>query len=490
MPFPGGEIARRFHELTKHSYASLRDNPHFLDWRNQPLPFKVYRDVESLSLPPVGEAAGMGTLEALVPSAAPPRDADLGEGVLSRLLFHAAGITKRIRYGGGGEMLFRAAACTGALYHIDLYLVRAKGVFHYDPREHALDVLRRHDWRRRLVEASGENKYVASADTIVALTSTYWRNAWKYQSRAYRHAFWDGGTMLSHLLAMARRLDIPAHSVPLFVDSQVEELLGLDPREEGLVTLVALGNSASLAPAVPAPERLELTTEPLSPSPVSYPLILETHRGTSLETPSDVRALADPPSIGTPHVRKLTRRADSDEDEPLESVIRRRGSARRFARQPISRDVLTTLLDAATLDEMLGDFYVIANDVEGLEPGAYLHTDSGLVLLKAGDFRAVAGELDLGQDLAADAAANVYVLADLEPVFERYGDRGYRIAALEGGLLGGRLYLAAYSQRLGATGLTFFDDAVIEFFSPHAKGKSVMFLVAIGVGAKPLRIRS
>jgi len=42
------------------------------------------------------------------------------------------------------------------------------------------------------------------------------------------------------------------------------------------------------------------------------------------------------------------------------------------------------------------------------------------------------------------------------------------------------MYLAAYAQRFGATGLTFFDDEVTEFFSPHATGKSVMFLVALG----------
>ena len=42
------------------------------------------------------------------------------------------------------------------------------------------------------------------------------------------------------------------------------------------------------------------------------------------------------------------------------------------------------------------------------------------------------------------------------------------------------MYLAAYALRLGASGLTFFDDDVTEFFSPHAAGKSVMFLIALG----------
>jgi len=55
---------------------------------------------------------------------------------------------------------------------------------------------------------------------------------------------------------------------------------------------------------------------------------------------------------------------------------------------------------------------------------------------------------------------------------------------LEAGIIGGKIYLAAYAQRLGASGLTFFDDDVTEFFSPHAAGKSVMFLVALGKSAK------
>jgi hypothetical protein len=50
--------------------------------------------------------------------------------------------------------------------------------------------------------------------------------------------------------------------------------------------------------------------------------------------------------------------------------------------------------------------------------------------------------------------------------------------------MGGKLYLAAYAHGLGASGLTFFDDDVTEFFSPHAAGKSPMFLLAIGKSVK------
>ena len=105
-------------------------------------------------------------------------------------------------------------------------------------------------------------------------------------------------------------------------------------------------------------------------------------------------------------------------------------------------------------------------------------------LLSEGDSRNAASYLGLQQALPGDASVNVFFLTDLEQVLKRYGNRGYRAALLEAGIVGGKLYLAAYAHRLGATGLTFFDDDVTTYFSPHAEGKSVMFLVALGVPLK------
>ena len=59
------------------------------------------------------------------------------------------------------------------------------------------------------------------------------------------------------------------------------------------------------------------------------------------------------------------------------------------------------------------------------------------------------------------------------------------MAQLEAAIAGGRTYLAAYALGLGATGLTFFDDDVTAFFSPHAAGKSVMFHMAVGREVRP-----
>src|SRR6266436_2244406 len=140
---------------------------------------------------------------------------------------------------------------------------------------------------------------------------------------------------------------------------------------------------------------------------------------------------------------------------------------------------LSTILDYATRGlpadfleppgGQLNDLYLIVHSVQGLRPGAYFfeREQNTLALLKEGKFRAAAHHLGLEQELPADACVDIFFLADLERILERYGNRGYRAVQLEAGAIGGRIYLAAYAQHLGATGLTFFDDDVVNFFSPH-----------------------
>ena len=165
---------------------------------------------------------------------------------------------------------------------------------------------------------------------------------------------------------------------------------------------------------------------------------------------------------------------------------------------PVSLAQLSTILERTThgvsadfLDPpgaQLNQLYLIVHAVEGLDAGAYVfHRDLRVLeCLKKGDFRIQAGYLGLEQELPADAAVDIFFLADLRLILERFGNRGYRAVQLEAGIVGGKVYLAAYAQRLGATGLTFYDDDVIQFFSPHAQGKSAVFLVAVGKSAKHL----
>ena len=145
-------------------------------------------------------------------------------------------------------------------------------------------------------------------------------------------------------------------------------------------------------------------------------------------------------------------------------------------------------IDCVDRDAQLNHLYLIVNRVEGFEPGAYFYRqeERALELLKAGDFSAKASYLTLEQDLGGDASATIFFMVDLKPAFASLGNRGYRVAQLEAGIVGGKIYLAAYALGRGATGLTFFDDDVTDFFSPHAEGKSCMLVVSVGVPGKRL----
>src|SRR5436309_4120009 len=388
------EAAWAYHEATKHSYASLRSNPHFLDWANQPLPFKIYPKLDVLGLPGEIRLTGVAALSAIAEGISAETSVAPDLGALAQLLYLSAGITRYRRY-SGREIHFRAAACTGALYEVELYVVcgdianLTAGIYHFGPDEFGLRRLRAGDYRGVLVEATGGDHAIVHAPVVIACTCIYWRNAWKYQARTYRHFGWDNGTVLANLLAVATALGLPAKVVCGFQDAEVNRLLDVDPQREVAFSLVALGHVSALPPQPPAEiSPLGLAKVPPSGREVDYPLMREMHAASFLHTADEVHRWRGgtpltrfpPPTGQVAHLQPLLN-AEMPHD-PIEQVILRRGSTRKFARAPISLAQLSTMLDRATpgvpadfLDPpgtQLNDLYLIVHAVEGIDPGVYV----------------------------------------------------------------------------------------------------------------------
>src|SRR5947207_3491263 len=250
------KAARAYHDATKHSFASVRANAHSLDFANQPLPFKIYSTLEPIRLPAEVRQTGVAALSAIAETVPPQTSAAPDLEAVAQLLYLSAGITRHRKY-PGGEIYFRAAACTGALYEIELYLVcgdlanLAAGIYHFAAAEFGLRKLRAGDYRGILVDATANEPAIAHAPLIILCTGTYWRNAWKYQNRTYRHFGWDNGTLLANLLAVATALGLPAKVVCGFVDSTVNRLLDVDSQREVAFSMVAIGYDSSPPPAPP-----------------------------------------------------------------------------------------------------------------------------------------------------------------------------------------------------------------------------------------------
>ncbi len=505
------KAANLYHESTKRTYIDLSTKP--------PL-YKSYPGAPTVPLPIDFGPPASSALPAVAGDPAAGLNVHNQAGTLeltglAQLLHFSAGVIRRSVLPRSGEVHYRAAASAGALYPVEVYLVTGDvpglkaGVYHFSPAEASLTLLREGDHRRELVEAAGGEQRVAAAPVTLVLSAVFWRSAWKYRERGYRYCHWDAGTVLSNALAIARGTDLPASLVTGFHDGRVNRLLGLTPKREAALCLVPVGSGSS------SPAAVSLSDAPLLAAQVddgagietTYRAIVQTHASTCLTSSAEVlawrRAETDLALSATPGAGEPTGRSDAGaiRSNALGSTILNRGSTRRFERESISYDQFAAIVDAS-IRPIPADFgsrrpgslleaYVIANAVEGLEAGAYFFspTERKLELLKQGDFRDEAGHLCFEQALGADCSAVIYFLASLDQVLGWYGNRGYRAAQLEAGVRIGNVYLCAHSMGLGATGMTFYDDEVVEFFSPHAAGKGVMSLAAVGVPHAQNRVR-
>ena len=460
------EVALDYHELTVHHPSGLRPDDQRLlhgfrplQWDRKPPQFKTYPGLEVTPLP---EELG-------------PREGALDLQGLSRLLFLSAGVV-RVAEGPDGPLWFRAAGSAGNLSPLEVYVVTSElaglpaGVYHYQPVEHGLV---------HLAPAP------STSPTSLVLTGVPWRTAWKYRERGFRHLYWDAGTMLAQTLAAAEESGLPASVELGFVDDAVSALVGADGVHEMPLAVVPLTGRSDLPEPAPAP------VGTLAPDPVEFPLITQAQRAGSLTAEADVdawrkAARSFPAEAATAVAPALS--------QPLATVVRRRGSTRRFdPARPAPGELLIGGMAWATR-AVPGDFlpegatllehHLGVHAVDGVEPGAYRWGASGLEQLRPGPVRQAVSQLCLGQAVGGSGAFTVFHCARLEPVLAALGSRGYRAVHLEAGIVEGRLHLFAFDRDFGATGLTFYDREVSRFFATEAQA-----LLVTAVGAPAYRSR-
>src|ERR671912_1693468 len=428
----GTAAAWRFHNATKYigptglrDYADaeilMGEPPHLVqamgeqDPAIEPLPYKIYTTLEPIPLPrdfPVSDLPALDAIAATgeiqIASAVPDVNA------IARLCLRSNGLLKRWRSPSGREIDFRAAGCTGARYHLELYLVCGElpgleaGVYQYAAHDHSLRPLRAGNYRAAVVAATGEEPAIVAAPLIAVWTSTFWRNAWRYQARAYRHVYWDTATALANLLAVAADARLPTRVVLGFADGEINALLDVDGEREAAISLVALGRSPDAPPDGPLIRPLELATLPLSEREIVFPEIGAMHAASSLASGAEARAWragafvpSIPPPVNAPIPLQPLAAAALPTD-PIDAVIERRRSNRHYATEtPISFAALSTMLIASlhgtAMDCLVPGApplftpYLIVNNVAGLQPGAYavLPEQQALEPLRTGGTRRV-----------------------------------------------------------------------------------------------------
>ncbi len=466
---------REYHELTKHSVASLRRTPHVLDWANMPDPFRHYEGVPVLDLP------------ADPPLPATPA-AD-GSTFLSQLLYYSAAISAtKLVPSTGFKYALRVNPSSGNLHPTEFHFVTRglkdwpDGLYHYRPSSHMAE-------QRAIGDFTiGEFKIAGSdAPIVFILTSIAWREEWKYRDRAYRYCLHDIGHAWQALAIAARALGCETVAIGDFPDDEIARSCRLAD-DEWPMLIVEIRTDAQRESDARETNWFGGEPNQLSQEIIPYQSIDAIHAATKVLH----RAAAEPAPAGSGEI-KLPPPAPSR--RTFGEIARARRSALDFVggTQSMSLPQLSAVLAATT--ELLSfiQLYLYVHRVDGIEPGVYRFwpEHAQLERIRTGDQRVAAAGLSLGQDLAGNACVAFSMIGDLERATRAHGDRGYRYVHFEAGAIGHRLYLAAESLGLGATGIgAFYDEEVHRYLHVAPEQGQVVYHFAIGHPVRDPRLQA
>ena len=497
-----------YHQATKHHFNAYARGPKQMEWATQPKPFRRY------------QGAPLIELEKIPLGAYPPFELALHTGnvpitpldhhSLSQLLFDSLAISawKQI---GDASWALRANPSSGNLHPTEGHLIcgplhglgDTPAVYHYAPREHALELRARfplETWRSLTVDLPPDT-------VLVGLTSIHWREAWKYGERAFRYCQHDVGHAVAAISIAAAGLGWKATLLDDLGTEQLACLLGVfDPQgaeAEHPDSLLAIHPQDRACTTLQLPTEVLTTFEDLpwqgkpnqlSPRHVNWSAIDDVAQATVKPLTAEVYS---PQAAGE---QPIQTQGIPPSHVSLRRIIRQRRSAVAMdGRTQINQDAFFWILSQtlARPDQVPFDtlpwsprvnLALFVHRVKGLDPGLYMlvralgaeitlasdlkaefvwekptacpaHLD--LYRLMSADTRALARQLSCHQAIASDGCFSLGMIADFESSLEGFGPWFYPRLFWECGAIGQVLYLAAEAAGVRGTGIgCFFDDPV------------------------------
>lgn len=507
------EVVYRYHERTKHHPDRYARSLGYLDWANQPNPFRRFEGTPLIELPLLEQDDTSAYETLFLPGAVPPRPLHIRSVAL---LFECSLAISAWKAYKGERWALRCNPSSGNLHPTEGYLIAgpvaglgdSPGVYHYAPREHGLE--RRCEfaletWRELTAGFAGEV-------VLVGLTSIPWREAWKYGERAFRYCQHDVGHAIAAVRIAAAMLGWRAIHLDGVSDDAVARLLGVDranefhesEREHPEVLIAVFSGAAEIPRTLPvqairavARARWFGKANRLSAEHVDWIIIDEVAKATRKpETAIETRpAMLPDPSRHHGTV--------SCGESAYRIIQQRRSAVALDGRTGISRDCFYRIL-ARTMPHpgavpwdcvnwpVCAHLALFVHRVGGIPPGLYclardpmametLHAAMKrrftweapegcpatlpLRLLQAARCDQAATVVCCHQDIAGDGAFSLGMIVDFRASIERYGPWHYRRLFWETGMIGQVLYLEAEAAGIRATGIgCFFDDVMHDLF--------------------------
>jgi SagB-type dehydrogenase family enzyme len=552
------EAVMRYHERTKHHFDRYAPGPGELDWVNQPNPFRRYEGAPRVRLPLLGPDDG---------PASPHYDELYRRGSVPSMPVTVRSLSRLLQYGlalsawkqvGATRWALRCNPSSGNLHPTEGYLVigalpglgEAAGLYHYAPREHALE--RRADCSALVYEAL-MHEFPAQA-FLVGLSSIHWREAWKYGERAFRYCQHDAGHAIGALRIAAATLGWSAMLLHGLADEAIDDLLGLNraedfvgaEREHPVAVLAVWPTDVNEGGQV----RTHHGEPPRFDPALAHPLTYECWHGAAnrlsrddpvrWEVIDEVAAATRKPASEKQEYETLAapeveRSGLPNDDGPLAAqiILQRRSLQACDGRTSITvasfYRMLARLMPCVELPvsqrpmpwdgvawEATIHLGLFVHRVEDVVPGLYLlirdpnkmdslkramhprfdwstppgcPPDLPLRMLEAGDARRLATQLSCHQDIAGDGAFSLAMIAEYQETLFTHGAWFYRRLFWEAGLIGQVLYLEAEAAGIRATGIgCFFDDPVHRVFGIEDFAFQSLYHFTVGGAVEDLRL--
>jgi SagB-type dehydrogenase family enzyme len=492
----------RYHERTKHHFNRFAPSLGYMDWDNQPDPFRSYEGASPFRMPLLTKDPEAHYADLYRRDNNEVRPFVLENVAAFMELAMGLSAWKAV---SGSQWSLRINPSSGNLHPTESHLILPAmdslpgGVFHYNPFHHSLE-------RRAVV--SGELwrsviRHFGTEGLLVALTSIFWREAWKYGERGFRYCNHDLGHALACLSISANLQGWKVKILNALSDDEIERTLGFHKvrwedgeEEQPEVLCFVCGSQVENVPRGLPPEivsgfsDLPFTGRPnvLSAKRVPWEAISQVAARTRKPATPEIRYHYTQGAFIEPAVTpRMNMAAD---------IIRKRRSAVSFTRSGfLTQDRFFAILQGTLPLNNRPPFDVelirpsvhlllFVHSVQGLDQGLYfflrdescvdkiksassatlswrrVRGDLPLFFLREGNFRSTAARVSCDQDIAGDSIFSLGMIARFSDTIQE-APYTYRHLFWESGMIGQTLYLEAEAHGVRGTGIgCFYDDPV------------------------------
>jgi len=524
-----------YHQRTKHHLQRYAAGPGGLDWKNQPDPFRIFIGSPQLALPLLAPAPYPLYTDLYTPGKVAPQALTLNS--IAALLELAFGLSAWKQY-DGTRWALRCNPSSGNLHPTEAYLVNAgcpditDGVYHYVSRDHLLEQRCHFD-----AATVGGKHILPPASLLLGLSSIHWREAWKYGERAFRYCQHDAGHALAVVRYAAATLGWQVRLLSAWSDAEIGAMLGVDrdpdfgAAEHESPDAILLVTASARDSAAGEPDPAALVNAARCGQWHGHANVLSVHHSHHWPVIDEVaHASAKPATQETAwQAPGLPDPASSLCARTAIEIIRRRRSAQAFdGVSTLSAEAFYRMLDmtlprrAVPPWDAIGwaprvHLLLFVHRVDTVAPGLYLFLRNeeieaklraelnpdfewlrmqdcpahfSLFRLVAADAKNAARALSCHQDIAADGAFSLALLAEYDTSLAQ-GSWVYRQLFWEAGIVGQVLYLEAEAAGVRGTGIgCYFDDAVHDLLGIKDTFIQSLYHFTVGAALEDTRLQT